>query len=246
MKIAAMIIKTLTTIAFILAALVCSGQSFVQKYSKLTQQNLSEFFSDWKAYSDSISAKDVITDSVLANVIRQEYAAFETENKKLIDSLNTKYQVFPRYIKVERYYLDVDTAIARSKLGFPSFIQGMRNDQYVADSITPTPTPDGLYLTKDIKNILSKFVGGIGHQKRTRKINKENLKELRTYIPASYGHWGGYWWFTSFPLINNICYADNLIAVMRRTGWSTGDVIWYVKGNGKFVRRQKPVTWWIE
>jgi hypothetical protein len=152
MKIAAMIIKTLTTIAFILAALVCSGQSFVQKYSKLTQQNLSEFFTDWKAYSDSISTNNVITDSVLADVIRQEYAAFGAENKQIIDSISPKYRVFPRYIKVERYYLDVDTAIARSQLGFPSFIPEMKDDHYVADSITPNLTPDGLYLTKDIKN----------------------------------------------------------------------------------------------
>ena len=173
-----MIIKTLTTITFILAALVCSGQSFVQKYSKLTQQNLSEFFSDWKAYSDNISANNVITDSVLANVIRQEYAAFDAENKQIIDSLGPKYQVFPRYIKVERYYLDIDTAMARSQLGFPSFIPKMKDNQYVVDSITPNLTPEGLYLTKDIENLLSKFVGGIGHQKRTRKINKENLKEL--------------------------------------------------------------------
>lgn len=37
---------------------------------------------------------------------------------------------------------------------------------------------------------------------------------LKRYIPVDYGHWGGYWWFTSFPLITNICYADNLIAAI--------------------------------
>lgn len=50
----------------------------------------------------------------------------------------------------------------------------------------------------------------------------------------------------AFPLITDICYSNNLIAVMRRTSWWTGDVIWYVKENDKFVRRQQPVTTWVE
>lgn len=46
--------------------------------------------------------------------------------------------------------------------------------------------------------------------------------------------------------ITEICYANNLIAVMRRTSWSTGDVIWYIKVNDKFVRQPVPVCEWVE
>ena len=40
---------------FVVVALVCSGQSFLSKYPKLTKKNLSGFLSDWGAYSDSIA-----------------------------------------------------------------------------------------------------------------------------------------------------------------------------------------------
>ena len=33
---------------------------------------------------------------------------------------------------------------------------------------------------------------------------------------------------------------------MRRTSWCTGDVIWYVKENGKFVRYPEPIVDWME
>ncbi len=42
------------TIMLALSAIVCSGQSFLSRYPKLTKKNLSEFFSEWEAYSDSI------------------------------------------------------------------------------------------------------------------------------------------------------------------------------------------------
>ena len=38
--------KIFITIMLALATLVCSGQSFLSKYPKLTKKNLSEFFED--------------------------------------------------------------------------------------------------------------------------------------------------------------------------------------------------------
>lgn len=157
-----------------------------------------------------------------------------------------RYFVFPQYIKVERYYIDVDTVMAKHEFGFPSFIPDMKDNQYIVDSITPILPHGGLYLTSDINKTLSTFVGGLKRGDKIAKINKRNVGKLEKYIPVDYGHWGGYWWFTSFPLITNICYANNLIAVMRRTSWCTGDVIWYVKGNGKFVRYPEPIVDWME
>ena len=44
---------------------VCSAQSFLSKYPELTKKNLSAFFVDWKAYSDSVAHNVVSTDSVI-------------------------------------------------------------------------------------------------------------------------------------------------------------------------------------
>ena len=240
--------KTITTLLLILTTLVCSGQSFLLEYPKLTKKNLSEFFLDWKAYSDSIALKATKNDSLLDEIVCTEYAPIFFKGQLGITGKNfsPQYVVFPQYIKVERFYIDVDTVMAKLEFGFPSFIPDMKDNQYIVDSITPILPHRGLYLTSDINTTLSTFVGGLKREDKFVKINKRNVRKLKKYIPVNYGHWGGYWWFTSFPLITDICYANNLIAVMRRTSWCTGDVVWYIKENGKFVRYPKPIITWIE
>ena len=240
--------RIITTLFLGLTTLVCSGQSFLLEYPKLTKKNLSEFFLDWKAYSDSIALKATKNDSLIDEIVCTEYAPMLLEGRLWMTGKDgsPQYFVFPQYIKVERYYIDVDTVMAKHEFGFPSFIPDIKDNQYIVDSITPILPHGGLYLTSDINKTLSIFVGGLKRGDKIAKINKRNVGKLEKYIPVDYGHWGGYWWFTSFPLITNICYANNLIAVMRRTSWCTGDVIWYVKENGKFVRYPEPIVDWME
>ena len=228
-------------------SMVCSGQTFLSKYSKLTNKNLSEFFSDWEVYSDSIASKAAKNDSLINLVVNYNYIPL-LEGKTCESGVEAfpKYYVVPQYIKVERYYLDVDTTMAKLEFGFPSYIPDMKEEHYVVDSITPVLTCRCLYLTTDIEKMLSVFVGGLKRGEKIDKIHKNTVKVLREYIPVDYGHWGGYWWFYSFPVIRGICYADNLIAVMRRTSWCSGDVIWYKKENGIFKKQIKPVISWIE
>lgn len=237
--------KILLTLLLSIVAIYCSGQSFLVKYPKLTDRNLGEFFKDWEIYSDSVSSCNIIKDSILSDVVNRELAAFKDENKRQ-NSIISQYIVFPRTIEVERYCLDVDTIMAKSSQGFPVYIPDMKREQYSVDTITPDIPRGGLYLTPGIRKVLSEFAGGLKKGNVITEINKSNVKKLKKYIPVAYGHWGGYWWFVSFPIINGICYSDNLIAIMRRTSWCTGDVIWYVKENGKFVRRLQPVSAWIE
>ena len=231
------------TILFAMTTFLCSGQTFLTKYPELTKKNLNEFFLDWKAYSDTINSNDVVADSVIADIIMWNNIIFSLEGHPVNEP---QYNVIPQTIEIERYYLDVDTVMAKLCHGFPEFIEDLRDEQYVVDSVTPVLPWRGLYLTPDINKKLSSFAGGLKNGDKIGNINKKNVKILKKYIPVDYGHWGGYWWFTSFPIITNIRYADNLIAVMRRTSWWTGDVIWYVKEDGKFIRRPEPITSWVE
>lgn len=190
----------------------------------------------------------VKTDSLINIVVDDNNAQLRLDGETRVSGkyAQPKYRVIPQYIKVERYYMDVDTTMDELNLSFPSYIPDMKDEQYAVDTITPVLPRRCLYLTADIDKKLSTFAGGLKNGNKLNRIHKNNVFRLREYIPVDYGHWGGYWWFTSFPLITGICYADNVIAVMRRTSWCTGDVIWYVKENGKFVMRQQPVTSWIE
>lgn len=236
--------KILIIILLCSTTIFVNSQDFLSKYPKLTKKNMTEFFMDWKAYSDSVNTSNIIPDSVLAEVIKREYAAFWLEGSTT--GQFPKYNTLPCFINVERYYLDVDTVMAKLCHGFPEFIQDLKDNQYLVDSITPVLPHNGLYLTPDLEKTLSIFVGGIRIGDKKYKIKKGNVNRLKKYINVDYGHWGGYWWFTSFPLITNICYANNLIVVMRRTSWCTGDVIWYIKKKDKFVRYPEPITYWIE
>lgn len=64
--------KIFITIMLTLSTLVCCGQSFVDKYPKLTKKNLPEFFEDWQAYSDSV-ARTVNCHSDICNAVNAEF-----------------------------------------------------------------------------------------------------------------------------------------------------------------------------
>ncbi len=240
--------KIFITVMLTLSTLVCSGQSFLSKYPKLTKKNLNEFFSDWKVYSDSLALMAVKNDSLIDMVVAYNYLPMQLEGTTYRSGKDAppKYHVVPQYIDVERYYMDVDTTVFNPRYGFPNYYSELTVNEYRIDSIIPQLHYRGLYLTSDISETLSTFVGGCRNGDKIEKINKGNLKILKKYIPVDYGHWGGHWWFTSFPLITNICYADNLIAVKIRTSWWTGEETWYIKKNDEFVRREKPAGEWIE
>ena len=98
------------TIMLALSAIVCSGQSFLSRYPKLTKKNLSEFFLDWEAYSDSIASRAVKNDSLIDMVVAYNYLSMQLEGGTFLTGKNAapKYHVIPQYIDVERYYLDVE------------------------------------------------------------------------------------------------------------------------------------------
>lgn len=204
----------------------------LSKYPKLTKKNLNEFFSDWKVYSDSLALMAVKNDSLIDMVVAYNYLPMQLEGTTYRSGKDAppKYHVVPQYIDVERYYMDVDTTVFNPRYGFPNYYSELTDNEYRIDSIIPQLPYRGLYLTSDISETLSTFVGGCRNGDKIEKINKGNLKILKKYIPlGGHGHWCGYWLFTSFPLITNICYADNLIAVKIRTSWWTGEETWYIK-----------------
>lgn len=73
--------RIITTLFLGLTTLVCSGQSFLLEYPKLTKKNLSEFFLDWKAYSDSIALKATKNDSLIDEIVCTEYAPMLLEGR---------------------------------------------------------------------------------------------------------------------------------------------------------------------
>lgn len=228
----------ITIVLFSMTALLCSGQSFISDYHKLSRRKLDKFCMEWRSYSDSVEANRVVRDSVLADVVEREYGICWYENSMDQSESLHKYRVLPQFIYVERYFEDVDS------LGFTSDFE---NSAYcVIDSITPVLPEGGLYMNSNIYKPLSVFLGGLLKNDEFTKIHFGNLKKLQKYIPVNYGHWGGYWLFMSFPSIIHIKYANNAIKIVERMSWHSGVCIMYKKKDGKFVRRNAPVSYWNE
>lgn len=240
----------LRTLSFILIMNVCvlsiSAQTFIDRFQKLTENNLPEFFDSWKAYSDSISFKNVIGDSILAKVINQELSFIKMAEGNEDLGLFPEYYVVPQEIKVDRYHLKVDTLEARKNNGFPEYLPMWDKDVYESFDVTPELPSKGLYYTESMNKPLWEFLGGTRITGEMQDVDRKNVGDIEKYIPVYYGHWGGYWWFYSLPVIEGIVYFDNLIVVSRRTSWHTGDMIWYVKGEDGFERLDQPLSTWIE
>ncbi|MCP9611390.1 hypothetical protein [Coprobacter tertius] len=233
-----------TLITAFLSLSLCNGQEFISKYPELTKKNLSEFFADWKAYSDSIAANVPLQDVTLDSIITCEINAYRNLSNH---TRLPKFNVLLRYIKVDRYFIEADTT-AYLKYGY-IYDQNDNNAiiEYRLDSITPPLSPTGLYLTDSIESKLSHFAGGLNKADGTlTKIKNKNLKTLSKYIDLAYGHWGGYWHFCTFPQIYRITAAHNLLIFKRRTSWCTGDERWYKKSGNVFIRDPERKNGWIE
>lgn len=77
-------------------------------------------------------------------------------------------------------------------------------------------------------------------------IDFDNLRELEKYIQAAYDHWGGYWWFTTFPAILDIYYANDEIYINKKYTFSTGTSYVYKKVDGNFLGNKEAVGYWIQ
>lgn len=234
----------LSALIYSTVSLCCCGQSFVSEYPELTKRKLNQFFADWKSYSDSVNAAHTPSNSIIEEIIADDYSALrvgERQNKE------SEYKVIPQNIKVVHTTIEVDTIEFRNYFyDYYALLRSLESDTAVT-YVTPNLPTNGLYLTNDIYSLLSNYVGGLSTGDDTfTPISKSNVKRLRKYIPVDYGHWGGRWWFCSFPLITEILCTPKLIIVLRRTDWCTGDKIIYVNENGKFVRSPQPIGQWIE
>lgn len=260
--------RTFSTLIFAVIVFSCAGQSFLVKYDALRSRDLPAFFADWMTYSDSVRVQNIVTDSVIADVLACEYA----ENADYVyGKTRPKYLVFPQELTVHRFYIDTDSIKDEYGRGWYNNLNGIDEEKHSAYVVTPEIPKGALYLTDGIYRLLAEFLGGlrvkvdipeVDSEKDDddededeygarpewtfSEINFKNLKTLEKYIQAVYDHWGGYWWFTSFPAILDFYYANDKIYVDKKYGFSSGQACVYNMVDGKFVKNPRPVGVWIQ
>lgn len=231
------------SIFILLFSLTGLGQSFLKKYPDLKIEDLPDFFADWKTYSDSVAVKAISEGPIYKVLTEQEIDKINTEvttnfygGRDAVPRYNVVYQS----VRVSRYNTDSSS----SELLYAN-IGGRPLKADSVYNVTPPLPKDGLYLTRSIDDRLGKFIGGIRDGDTITKRLDSNIYALQQYIPVSPGHWGGYWWFCSFPMITGINYADNRIIVKIRKSWHNGCEIEYLKEQGVFDFNGY-LTGWIE
>lgn len=234
-----------------LTAFISSGQTFLTKYPKLTKKNLSEFFEDWKAYSDSV-AGTVNCHSDICNAVNAEfdscfhviralqyYASHYVRRSKRKD-----YGIIPQYIPVEFYPIElapVDT------LFFSLDYASLHNDILVNDTITPALRPNELYITTQTRDRLLEFIAGLNvRNERPAKFIQKNIKELRKYIDHYNEEHNGMVVFSNYPYVWKVQATKNFIVLHIRASNYSGYEQWYINYGNGFRKVLGEKNAWIE
>ena len=238
-------------ITLIFSALTCSGQSFVDKYPKLTKKNLPEFFEDWKAYSDSVVGM-VSCHSDICNAVNAEFDSCFHFIRALQDcashyvkrSKRKDYGIIPQYIPVEFYPIELAPA---DTLFFSLDYASLHNDILVNDTITPALRPNELYLTMQIRDQLLEFIAGQNvRNERPAKFIQKNIKELRKYIDHYNEEHYGMVVFSNYPYVWKVQATKNFIVLHIIASNYSGYEQWYINYGNGFRRVPGEKNVWIE
>ncbi len=239
-----------TVLVLFLTALICSGQSFVDKYPKLTKKNLPKFFSDWEAYSDSV-AGTVDCHSDICNAVNAEFdSCFQfirelqgCASHYVMKSEGKDFGIIPQYIPVEYYPI---SPTPNDTLFFSWGYSELHLDKMVEYTITPRLRPNELYQTLKISESLIEFLAGksVAHE-RPAEYLKKNIKTLKKYIYSYNGDCNGEVIFYNFPYVYYVRATNDFIVLYVRDGYYTGYEIWYIKKEGKFERVSGKHNAWI-
>lgn len=232
-----------------LAALNCSGQSFLNKYPNLTKKNLPEFFRDWKTYSDSISEHNECSDEI-CDVVNTELNAVprmlrNLEGCTLANFINKDgYSIIPQNIIIEYYPI---SPTPNDTLFFSHDYCSMYEEVLVKDIITPKLLPNELYLTKAINTLLMKFLTGEDIEShRPSKFIKKNIAALSKYLYHYNGEYNGWVNFNDYPYIWKVQATDDFIVLHIQDGHYTGYEQWYIREGDNFLRVEGQRNQWIE
>jgi hypothetical protein len=250
---AIIVLATLTAMASITKP---EPQKFLRKCHEITDKNLSKFMEEWHKWS--IQHKEINRSPYIDTLIGEifdHYAEYYAQDS------NT-FTVLPHCIWINVYDNVYSEVKDRGKGSNGRFLDGSWKGGF---AVTPA-LPDNrktLYLTDEIKDLLQKYAGGIwleneksmtpsrtniarGRRVYDIKMNHAHIANLREFIPAEYGHWGGYWLFESMPHIGSIDILNDGCYVELRCTWNAGEEIFIYKNTPSNGEKIRVCAEWIE
>lgn len=245
------IIRVLLIFCFACLVTKLDAQVFLQKYDSITDKNISSFMNDWKEWSMSVA--DTLQEDEYNRIIKEYFTSKLKSQKKNRRSIFWSKKTFRRvWYRLTHFYRK--KGIQYHKYCHPAYIvlpyqvnirtynacrdsveacSNFRN-KYLQGVSTYTPLlkdkQNVLYLNNSIVEMVTQYLGGYwkdATRKEIVKIDKKRLSKIRKYIPAAYGHWGGYWWFVTMPYVIDIKRYPECLEISYRTSWCSGETIRY-------------------
>ena len=254
-----------------LSMALCSCQTdFPNNYDTLDSNNLTDFIKDWKTWSDDVakSADNVEICKIISvhfNELKARNdsalaAAYSTEDPddapefaqmkrlhkdSLLASLKHKHIVLPHSVPVWHY----DRDYVEKKESAP--IRAINNNFTLSKQDEMTLAFDNmdavLYEDSVIHEKLKEYIGCKSTEEWVKANEKaqSKLALLNTYIPIKQSNIIGEWYFTTFPIINNIKIFTDGMLVRYQTSTITGKEIWHTKEDGHYNIKGEVRTEWI-
>ena len=204
--------------------------TFVNKYHRLGKRNIEAFVQDWKEWS--LELRTYSTDSTVNQAISRIMYEFSDENPPE----NSIFYSFPCCIEIRKYY------------GCHPINDEKEDRMQLVERYAYIPSFDSekviLYMTPEIEELLSRYLGGIRRiGQLLTSIKKGRVSYLSRLFYVHYGHWGGYWILYSMPRIYRLNMYDDGISAYLRTSWHTGETVFVPSDSAKEVVHD---SFWIE
>ena len=202
--------------------------SFVKKYGSLTEKDFNSFVKEWKDWSNQL--RSCSTDSWINQAIKRVFEDY-TENND-----TCALYLLPSSIEIRRYPGSFKVYPFEDSWNDSAAWDYMMK---ASDRFAYVPSFDSereiVYLTSDIKRVLSLYIGGVSESEEDdftddttwTEINEERLSVLSNLIQVHRGHWGGHWHLCSMPQLFSLYFYDDGFVADFRTSWCTGETVFY-------------------
>ena len=203
--------------------------SFVKKYGSLTEKDFKSFVKEWKDWSNQL--RSCSTDSLINQAIKRVFKDYSENN---LDTC-ALYSL-PNSIEIRRYpgsFKDFPFDDSWDKTtAWDYMMEASKRFAYVPSFDSERAI---VYLTPDIKRLLSLYIGGVSESEeddftddtRWTEINEDRLSALGDLIQVHRGHWGGHWHLCSMPQLFSLYFYDDGFVADFRTSWCTGETVFY-------------------
>jgi len=231
-----------------------------QAFSLNSKDSLVRFLEEWNSLIpasniDYINQNDTIENiySLYCNLYRPYN--FGNSGTETPFKITEEYILIPSQIKYNVVSIDSFKILTKDYSLYEDFKSKLLTNFRPTTSIDPRKQ---LYLTNEYKDALKSFLGkshsevGEGYIMNPAQPKDESLYKfrfVRQYLPILEGHWGGYWYLETFPIVYRIIFDENFenAFVDFRDGYRTimqykvtkHKAIWIDNSNNQYMIRQE-------